>query len=477
MNNNHSTTTSTVPIATRRQFLERAGMGMGLLTLASMLGEQAAAAERVADPFAAKQPHFPAKAKHVIFIFAGGGPSQIDTWDPKPALAKFDGLPLPGLRGRADRAVPAVAYASPFKFQKKGRSGIEVSEVFPKLGEHVDKMVVLRSLWTDIPDHPTATRFLTTGSLQVPKPSVGSWVVYGLGYVNKNLPAFIQVGGANAISGNEGRQALFLPSVTQGVAVDYMPGKPLHDILLNIRSQFTPLEVQRTQIELARRLNNLHSRELQPDPQLEARIESFEMAFTMQTEATEAFDISKEPKAVRDLYGSPTSSVGARMLVARRLVERGVRFVTVTTGGWDNHRDLEKDLRARAADVDGPAAALLTDLERMSLLDETLVIWCGEFGRTVLRDQNGLGGTAGRDHHARAACGWMAGGGVKGGMVYGATDEFGSEAVENPVHTHDLHATILALLGFDHEKLTYRFNGREFRLTDNFGKVIHDIIA
>lgn len=457
----------------RRRLLEQAGMGMGFLTLATMLGESsqpASAAERPADPFAPKQSHYPAKAKRVIFIFAGGGPSHVDTWDPKPALAKYDGKPVPGVGGRSDRSGPAVAFASPFKFEKKGQSGIEVSEVFPKLGEHVDKMTVLRSLWTDIPDHPTATRFLTTGSLQVPKPSLGSWVVYGLGYENRNLPAFIQLDG-----GNEGRQALFLPSVTQGVNVSYLPGRPLHDILLDIRNQFTPLEVQRTQIELARKLNDLHSREVQQDPQLEARIESFEMAFKMQTEATEAFDIAKEPQAVRNLYG-PTP-IGTKMLIARRLVERGVRFVTVGTGGWDNHRDIATDLRARATDIDGPAAALLTDLERTGLLDETLVIWCGEFGRTPLRDQNGQGGTAGRDHHAKAACGWMAGGGVKGGLVYGATDEFGNEAVENRIHTHDLHATILALLGFDHKKLTYRFNGRDFRLTDNFGTVIRDIIA
>lgn len=456
-------------ITNRRQLLESAGMGMGLLALASMLGETTAA-EGAADPFIRKEPHFPAKAKHVIFIFASGGPSQVDTWDPKPVLARYDGQPLPGLRGRADRTVPAVAFASPFKFQKKCQSGIEVSEVFPKLGAHVDKMCVLRSLWTDIPDHPTASRFLSTGSLSVPKPSLGSWVVYGLGCENRNLPAFIQLEG-----GNESRQALFLPSVTQGVNVNYAPGMPLHEILLNIRSQFTPLEIQRTQIGLARQLNDLHSRGLQQDPQLEARIESFEMAFRMQTEATEAFDINREPQAVRDMYGA--TPVGVKMLVARRLVERGVRFVTVGTGGWDNHRDLERDLRARAGDVDRPAAALLTDLERRGLLDETLVLWCGEFGRTVLRDQNGQGGTAGRDHHARAACGWMAGGGVKAGMVYGATDEFGSEAVENRVHTHDLHATILALLGFDHTRLTYRFNGRDFRLTDNFGSVIRDIIA
>jgi uncharacterized protein (DUF1501 family) len=248
----------------------------------------------------------------------------------------------------------------------------------------------------------------------------------------------------------------------------------LDEVLLNIRSQFSPLERQRRQLDLVKQLNQMHAQQLQKDAQLEARIESFEIAFKMQTEATDAFDITKEPQDVRDLYG-PTEN-GAKMLVARRLVERGVRMIQINTGGWDNHANLATSLRNAATGIDGPAAALLTDLKNRGLLDQTLVIWGGEFGRTVVKDQNG-NADPGRDHNGRGFCAWMAGGGIKGGTVYGATDEFGSRAVENKMHPHDLHATVLALMGFDHTKLTYRYNGRDFRLTDNFGNVAKEIIA
>ena len=455
----------TAPIVTRRQFLECTGMGMGLLTLASMLGDglgrPACAAADPASPLAPKPSHFPARAKHVIHIYAQGAPSQVDTWDPKPELLKHDGKPIPGYRG--------VAYGSRFKFQKRGQSGIEVSEVFPRLADHVDDMAVIRTLCTDVPAHEVAELFLHTGSLRLPKPSLGSWVVYGLGYANQNLPAFISLGGSP-----DWRQASFLPGVTQGTNVNYRQGMRLDEILLNIRSQFTPLDRQRAQIDLAHKLNALHSQELQRDPQLEARIESFEMAFKMQTEATEAFDIDREPKAVRELYGS---GLGRKLLVARRLVERGVRFVQVPAGGWDHHSNLERNLPKQAAAIDGPADALLADLKRKGLLDETLVIWCGEFGRSATAELNTKGDNVGRNHNGRAGVCWMAGGGVKAGTVYGRTDDFGGQTVENRVHIHDLHATILALLGFDHEKLTYRYNGRDFRLTDNYGKVVQGIIA
>jgi hypothetical protein len=453
------------PIVTRRQFLEKAGMGMGMLTLATLLGDQltpdalAAAASR--NPLAPRLPHFPAKAKHVIHIFASGGPSHVDTWDPKPALNKYNDQEIPGYSG--------LAYGSPFEFTKTGKSGIEVSEVFPKLGTHIDDLAIVRSMWTDIPAHDVASRFMNTGSLQLPKPSLGSWVVYGLGTENANMPGFITLSGRP-----EWRQASFLPGVFQGVNVNYQQGMKLEQILLNIRNQFTPLDQQRKQIELAHKLNHLHSQQLQKDDQLEARIESFEMAFKMQTEATDAFDISKEPGETRALYGN--QGLGPKMLIARRLVERGVRFVQVEHGGWDHHSNLERNMRQRAGELDNAAAALLTDLKRKGLLDETLVIWGGEFGRTVVRDRNG-NDNPGRDHNGRGFSTWLAGGGIKGGTVYGATDEFGGRAVENRVHIHDLHATILALLGFDHEKLLYRYNGRDFRLTDNYGKVVKSVIA
>jgi hypothetical protein len=430
------------------------------------------------NPVAPRQPRFPAKAKHIIHIFAAGGPSQVDTWDPKPELTKFSGREIPNSSG--------VAFASPFTFRQMGQSGIEVSEVFPKLGEHVDEMAVVRSLWTDIPDHSIAQRFMHTGSLQVPKPSLGSWVLYGLGSANTNMPGFISLGGGQP----EWRQASFLPGVFQGVNVNYTPAIKLDQILLNIRSQFTPLDQQRKQIDLANQLNALQGAQLHREPLLEARIESFEMAFKMQTEATDAFDISKETAATRALYtsqrppdmgvrgaGKP-DELGMKLLVARRLVERGVRFVQIVHGSWDHHSDLERNLRQRANELDGPAAGLLTDLKQRGLLDDTLVLWGGEFGRTVVRDRNGNAGTGGgRDHNGHAACCWMAGGGVKPGIVYGATDEFGAHAVTDKVHIHDLHGTILALLGFDHEKLTFRYNGRDFRLTDNNGRVVKNIIG
>jgi hypothetical protein len=452
-------------IFTRREFLVRTGMGFGALSLASIFGlnpyDADAAAAKVLSPLAPKKPHFAAKAKSVIHIFAEGGPSHVDTWDPKPELAKYADKTIPGNDG--------LAYPSPFKFTKMGKSGIEVSEVFPKLGACIDDMAVIRSMWTDIPAHDVAQRFMNTGSLQLPKPSVGSWVVYGLGTENQNMPGFITLSGKP-----EWRQASFLPGVYQGVNVNYSRNMNLDDVILNIRNQFTPMERQRRQLDLVHKLNEMHKEALQKDAQLEARIESFEMAFKMQTEATDAFDVNKEPEEIKEMYGK--SEMGARLLVARRLVERGVRFVQVNAGGWDHHGNLERALSAKAGEIDGPAGALLKDLKQRGMLDSTLVIWGGEFGRTVVKDRNG-NDTPGRDHNGRAFSTWLAGGGVKGGTIYGATDEFGARAAENKVHVHDLHATILALLGFNHEKLTFRYNGRDFRLTDNYGKVVKPIIA
>jgi hypothetical protein len=452
-------------IFTRRDFLMRTGMGFGAMSLASLfgvnLGDAIGAPATKAGPLAVKAPHFPAKAKAVIHLFASGGPSQVDTWDPKPELKKFDEKTIPGHDG--------LAFGSPFEFKKSGKSGTEVSDVFPKLGEVIDEMAVIRSLWTDIPAHEVAQRFMNTGSLQLPKPSLGSWTVYGLGSENQNMPGFITMGGAP-----DWRQSSFLPGIFQGCNVNYNTRMDLDDVIMNIKNQFTPMERQRRELDLVRKLNEMHASALQKDAQLEARIESFEMAFKMQTEATDAFDITKESDATRDLYGR--TEVGAKLLVARRLVERGVRFVQVEVGGWDTHQNLAVALRNSATNVDGPASALIKDLKQRGMLDSTLIIWGGEFGRTVTRDRNG-GGTAGRDHNGRAMVAWMAGGGVKGGITYGSTDEFGARAVENKVHIHDLHATILALLGFDHEKLTYRYNGRDFRLTDNFGNVVKPLIA
>jgi hypothetical protein len=471
-------------IFTRREFLEKTGMGMGALSLASVLGMGAQAHAALGDggakavsPLSPKLPPNKVKARAVIHLFASGAPSQVDTWDPKPELVKYNDKTIPGHDG--------LAFGSPYKFTKMGKSGIEVSEVFPQLGACVDDMAIIRSLWTDIPAHEVAQRFMHTGSLQLPKPSMGSWLVYGLGTENQNMPGFITIGGQP-----EWRNAAFLPGVYQGCNVNFSSKMDLDDVILNIKNQFTPPERQRRELDLVHYLNQEHAKSLQKDAQLEARIEAFEMAFKMQTEATDAFDISKESKEIKDLYGitpqgggtsgmmgAPnTTEVGSKLLVARRLVERGVRFVQIDVGSWDHHANLEKALRAKAGEIDGPAAGLLKDLKQRGLLDSTLVIWGGEFGRTVTRDRNG-NASAGRDHNGRAMVAWMAGGGVKGGTTYGATDEFGARAAENKVHIHDLHATILALMGFDHTKLTYRYNGRDFRFTDNFGNVVKDVIA
>ncbi|EDY21865.1 protein of unknown function DUF1501 [Chthoniobacter flavus Ellin428] len=472
-------------IFTRREFLERTGMGFGAMSLASIFGlnfggtvQAATEAGKVLGPLAPKKAPLPAKAKAVIHIFAEGGPSHVDTWDPKPELAKYADKTLPGMDG--------LAFPSPFKFEKKGKSGVEVSEVFPHLADVIDEMAVIRSLWTDIPAHEVAQRFMHTGSLQIPKPSMGSWVVYGLGTENQNMPGFITIGGKP-----EWRQASFLPGVYQGCNVNYSMNMKLDEVLLNISNQFTPMDRQRRQLDLVHQLNEMHEKLLQKDVQLEARIQSFELAFKMQTEATDAFDISKEPEEIKAMYGitgggggggggkkagANPSDMGAKLLVARRLVERGVRFVQIQHGGWDTHANVEQAIPRQAGGMDQPAAALIKDLKQRGLLDSTLIIWGGEFGRTVVRDRNG-NATPGRDHNGRAMVAWMAGGGVKGGMTYGATDEFGGRAAENKVHIHDLHATILALLGFDHKKLTYRYNGRDFRFTDNFGNVVKDVIA
>ena len=445
---------------TRREALQRTGMGMGALSLAWLLGQTTTAranAVTILSPLAPKQPQFPTKAKHVIHIFAGGGPSHVDTWDPKPALSKYADQTLPGLNG--------LAYPSPFEFKKMGKSGVEVSELFPQLGACVDDMCVIRSMWTDVPAHEPASKFMHTGSLQIPKPSLGSWLVYGLGTENQNMPGFISLGGKP-----EYRQASFLPSLYQGVNVNYSTKLPLNQVLLNIHNQFTSSDDQRLQLDLARRLNTMHAEKLHKEEQLEARIESFEMAFRMQTEATDAFDIMKESPEMRQAYGN--TEFGAKLLVARRLVERGVRFVQVFTGGWDHHANLEVSLRKKATEIDQPAATLIADLKKRGLLDDTLIIWGGEFGRTP------MGQGTGRDHHILAFSLWLAGGGIKPGITYGATDELGYKSVDKVVTMHDLHATMLRLCGIDHERFSVKFQGLDARLSGvEPARIVKDILA
>lgn len=444
-------------IATRRDFLNNFGWGIGGLSLASILGVDPITAEAV-SPLAAKPSHFPVKAKAVIQLFASGAPSHVDTFDYKPELQKRDG----------QKGDYGNLLASPFNFPQFGKSGLHISEVWSKLGQHADSMAIINSMQTDIPDHGIAAKMFNTGSAQLPKPSLGSWLAYGLGTVNQNMPAFISLNGAP-----EWRQCAFLPGMFQGCNVQYKTGMRAEEILSNIRSEFSTLDRQKRQLEFAKLLNYDHMSKLQKDAQLEARIESFETAFKMQTEATDAFDVSKEPDNIKDLYGR--NEEGNKMIVARRLVERGVRFVQVSVGGYDHHSDIKTAMTNTAMRYDTAFSGLLTDLKQRGLLDSTLVIWGGEFGRTVTA--GGGAGAPGRDHNGKAFSVWMAGANVKGGQRYGETDETGGKSVKDIVHIHDLHATILHLMGFDHTKLTYNYNGREFRLTDNFGNVIKEIIT
>src|ERR1051325_6963158 len=355
-------------LCSRRQFLARCGMGLGALGLASLLSEDAIAAATGAAA-GVKPTHFPAVAKHVIHIFAQGAPSHIDTWDPKPALAKYEDQTLPDLNG--------VAMPSPFKFTKRGKSGIEVSEVFDSLGNHVDDMAVIRSMYTDIPAHDVATVMMNTGSLRMAQPSMGAWVYYGLGSGNENMPGYVSLrpNGGSPPGGALNWGSAFLPGDLQATSINTSAATP-EGMLQNIRNEYFNQQEQRRQLDLVQKLNAVHSRNLQKDPQLEARIQAFEMAYRMQIEATDAFDIAKEPQSVRDLYGSTPQ--GKQLLIARRLVERGVRFVQVWAGGWDHHNDLEDRLPASANEIDKPAAALLTDLKQRGLLASTLVIWGGE---------------------------------------------------------------------------------------------------
>ena len=456
---------------TRRKFLNRVGMGIGALGLATMIDPSrlAAGADGApvpgANPLAPRKPPLAASAKSVIHIFAQGAPSHIDTWDPKPELTRMDGRTL---------ADGGVAMGSPFRFAPMGRSGTEVSELFPGIGQHVDDMAVVRSMYTDIPAHEVATVFMNTGSLRIVKPSMGSWVVYGLGTENQNLPGFIALRSGGLPSGgavNYG--SAFLPGVFQGSSVNTQAAN-VAQMIQNIRNPYVGPAEQRRQMQFVKELDALRDRERQEDALMETRLESYEIAFKMQAAATDAFDLNRESEAMRLAYGRTPQ--GNQMLLARRLVERGVRFVQVWHDGWDHHQDLQERITKKAKEIDQPVAALLADLKQRGLLDSTLVLWGGEFGRKPTRDRNGFE-NPGRDHDARAFSVWLAGGGVKGGTVYGATDPTGAEAVADKVHVHDLHATILRALGFDHTRLTYRYNGRDFRLTDVAGSVVQAILA
>lgn len=459
-------------------------MGLGALGFASLMADLGLAAPAFANasealhPLAPKAPHFPGKAKRVIHFFLNGGPSHVDTFDPKPALEKFAGQPLPTPNLQTERKTGA-AFPSPFKFKKHGQSGIEVSELFPHVAEHIDEIAVIRSMQAELPNHEPSLMLMNCGDAVQSRPSVGSWVTYGLGTENQNLPGFISMcPGGYPIKEAENWQSGFLPGVFQGTFIDSQHTK-LEKLIENIRNHYTSLKEQRQQLDLLQQLNSEYQQRRQQDARLEARLQSFELAYRMQMEAADAFDIGQEPQSVRDSYGS---GVHARQtLIARRLLERGVRFIQLWHGAsqpWDNHENIEAAHRKLAKEIDQPIGALLKDLKQRGLLEETLIIWGGEFGRTPTVELNDAGKTKnGRDHNPYGFSMWLAGGGVKGGTVCGATDEFGFKAIENKVHVHDLHATILHLLGFDHEKFTYRYAGRDFRLTDVHGRVVKEVLA
>ena len=461
-------------LISRREALLRSGTGFGSLALADLMINESNAEVGKMDPLAPKQAHYPSKAKHVVHLFMNGGPSQVDTFDPKPMLDKYHGKPLPDANLRTERKTGA-AMRSPFKFKKHGQSGIEVSELFENTAMHVDDMCIIRSMHADVPNHEPSLMLMNCGDGRLPRPSFGSWVTYGLGSENKNLPGFVVMcpGGYPIVTTQNWRSS-FLPGVFQGTYLDTKNSDP-EKLVAFIRNSEMPIARQRKQLDLVQILNdqNLASRNF--DPQLESRIRSFELAFRMQSEATDVFDLTKETKSIRQLYGDTTN--GRQLLYTRRLIEKGVRFIQVWSGAgqpWDNHDSLEKQHKKLAGDWDKPIAAFLLDLKQRGLFDSTLVLWGGEFGRTPVAEMPGL---SGRDHNHYGFTCWLAGGGVKGGTVVGSTDEFGFKAEQNPVHVHDLHATMLHLLGMDHEKLTYRYAGRDFRLTDVHGNLVKEIIA
>lgn len=462
---------------TRRDLLQRAGTGFGMLGLAGLLHDQGMleAAPASVNPLAPKRPHFEPRSKQVVHLFMNGGASHVDTFDRKPLLDRYHGQPLPRANLRTERKTGA-AMRSPYAFRRYGRSGIEVSELFARTAErHIDDMAIIRSMHADVPNHEPSLMLMNCGDGRLPRPSMGAWITYGLGSENQNLPGFIAMcPGGYPIVATQNWRAAFLPGAYQGTYIDSQHTQ-IDRLIENIRNHTASPVEQRRQLDLLRRLNEAHLQARQRDAQLEARLQSFELAYRMQTEATDAFDISREPLYLCEQYGNGV--IGRQLLITRRLLERGVRFIQVWSGAgqpWDNHDNLPNEHRRLAGPWDQAIAAFLEDLKQRGLFQSTLVMWGGEFGRTPVAELPQL---SGRDHNHYGFSMWLAGGGVKGGHVHGATDDFGFAAVQDRVHVHDLHATLLHLLGFDHERLVYRYAGRDFRLTDVHGNVVRDVIA
>ena len=453
----------------RRQLLQYGGSGFGYLALAGLLGRRAAADTNFKNPLAERSPHHTARAKRVIFMFMQGGPSHVDTFDYKPELQKQD--KKSGRFEIAGNQVNGRLLASPWKFSQHGQSGLPISELFPEVARHSDDLCLINGMHTDNPAHPQATIMLHTGSINFVRPSIGSWIVYGLGSENQDLPGFVTINPVNNLGGTQNYGSSFLPASFQGTAIE--AGR---NALANIRNESLTTAQQRRQLELVQAMNREMAAVAPDQSEFEGIIQSYELAFRMQSSVPEVMDIRDESEATKTLYGigeKETNHFGTQCLMARRLAESGVRFIEVANRGWDHHNGLNTRLPNNCRQVDRPIAGLLTDLKQRDLLEDTLVVWSGEFGRTPA-DQNGGNG---RRHNHRGFTAWLAGGGVRGGLRYGRTDDTGWVAVEDKVHTHDLHATILHLLGLDHTRLTYRHAGRDFRLTDVHGNVVHDVIA
>ena len=459
---------------TRRDTLRAIGSGFGMLGFAHVMRAAATIAPR--SPLAPKAPHFPAKAKRVIFLFLNGGPSQVDTFDPKPMLAKYSHQPMPSGNLKTERKTGNLL-PSPFQFKKYGKSGIEVSEIFPRLGERIDDFCVIRSMHTDRPNHEPSLFLMNCGEKLPGRPSLGSWLTYGLGTENQNLPGYMVLCPGLPVVGPQLWSSTFLPAVYQGTYIPNNEKEP-DKLVQYIRNKELSPAAQRQQLSLLESLNRLELERTGPDAQLEASIQASEIAFRMQTEAPEVFDLGKESEATRARYGS--GDFGRGCLMALRLAERGVRMVQVYFGNgqpWDNHDDIQIHKKL-AQQADPPIAALVDDLKARGLFDDTLLMVSGEFGRTPAVEVSGLVKVQnGRDHNSHGFTTLLAGGCVKRGTAYGATDDFGFKAVDKPVHNHDLHATILHMMGLDHTKLTYRYSGRDFRLTDVAGTVVKEILA
>ncbi len=464
----------TIEPFSRRDMLKASSAGFGYLALAGLAAQEAQAAQ-VSNPLAPKSPHFTPRAKRVIFLYMQGGPSHVDTFDYKPDLEKNNGKTATG--GAYKNQKGRKLMKSPWKFPKRGKSGIEISELFPHVSKHADDICLLNGMHTDLPNHPQATVQMHTGSFAFVRPSMGSWIVYGLGSESKNLPGFIALNALTRLGGAQNYGSAFLPATYEATRIGAARGKRGGSAasIPNITNGKLSSTLQRRQLDLLQAMNRKRLQDDKVNGQLEGLIESYELAFRMQAAVPKIMDLKTESQATLDKYGignGRTDNFGRQCLMARRFAEDGVRFIELTHTGWDQHNGLKARLTANCTATDQPIAALMDDLKKRDMLKDTLIVWGGEFGRTphVRRPD-------GRDHNATGFSMWMAGGGVKGGIRYGATDSNGIAAVENKFHIHDLHATILALLGLDHEKLTYRYSGRDFRLTDVHGRVAKEIFA